>query len=236
MMAQEWRHCGLFAAFVLRMKILRSFRSAKRFDDEFHCGLHLREQAFSLAEIVISLAVLATMAAGCFIGFNAVNSYAVTSRLYSEAQAVAQNQIDLILSRGPFNITTTPNRVPVELMTTEELNTLATKVSFPSAAPSATPATTSSYYPYYPYYRTGGGPILKQGFIYTDPVTGTVIVTGTVRTEIATINDAASLPLSMTYAGVVSNLNVRQAKVTVSYTFRNKDYNVILTTIRAADQ
>src|SRR5919199_3538793 len=59
--------------------------------------------AFTLLEIVIALAVLGTMAAGCYLGFNWLNTYAISSRLYSEAQAVAQNQIDLILSKGPFN-------------------------------------------------------------------------------------------------------------------------------------
>jgi hypothetical protein len=77
---------------------------------------------------------------------------------------------------------------------------------------------------------------LKEGFIYTDPVNGNVIVKGTVKIEVTTINDSSGTPLSMTYAGIASNLNVRQAKVTVSYTYRNKDYNVILNTIRAADQ
>jgi len=196
----------------------------------------LGEQAFSLAEIVIALAVLGTVSAGAYIGFNSVNTYAVTSRLFSEAQAVAQNQIDMVLSRGPFNITSVPNRVPVELMTIAELNTLATTVSFPTAPPTTSPPTTSAYYPYYPYYRESGGPLLREGFIYTDPVNGQVIVTGTVKTEISTINDGSNTPLSMTYAGVSSPLNVRQAKVTVSYSFRNRDYNVTLNTIRAADQ
>ena len=197
----------------------------------------LKRAAFSLAEIVIALAVLGTMSGGAYVGFSAVNSYAVTSRLYSEAQAVAQNQIDLILSRGPFNITSVPNRVPIELMTKEELNTLANTVTFPTAPPTTPPASTSPYYPYYPYYRTGNHqPVLKEGFIYTDPVNGNIIVRGTVKTEITTIVNSGNTPLSMTYGGIASALNVRQAKVTVSYKFRNTDYNVVLNTIRAADQ
>lgn len=70
---------------------------------------------FTLIEVFVGLAVLGTMSAGAYIGFNEVNAYSVSSRLYSEAQAVAQNQIDLILSKGPFNITSVPNRVPPEL-------------------------------------------------------------------------------------------------------------------------
>jgi prepilin-type N-terminal cleavage/methylation domain-containing protein len=196
---------------------------------------------FTLIEIVIALAVLGVMSAGCYIGFNAINTYAVTSRLYTEAQTAAQNQIDLILSKEPFDITAAYvsgsfnpalGRIPVEVMTTAELDALATAgITFPTSAPSATPATTSSYYPYYPYFRSSTGqPISKQAFIYQDPVSGTVVVTGTLVT---TISDTAS---TMTFAGVTANLNVRRATATVSYSFRNKDYVVTMDTLRTADQ
>lgn len=180
--------------------------------------------------------MLGVMSGGTYIGFNAVNTYAVSSRLYSEAQAVAQNHVDMILSRGPFNITSTPNRVPVELMTIAELETLAATVPFPTSPPSAPPASTSAYYPYYPYYRASNGPLKKEGFIYTDPVNNNVIVRGTLECNITTINDSTGAPLAMTYAGTTAKLNVRQAVVKVTYSFRNHDYDVRLNTIRAADQ
>jgi prepilin-type N-terminal cleavage/methylation domain-containing protein len=197
--------------------------------------------AFTLVEIVIALAVLGVMSAGCYIGFNSINTYAVTSRLYSEAQTAAQNQIDLILSREPFDIsaayisgTFNPalGRVPIEVMTPAELDALAASgVAFPTAAPTSTPAVSSSYYPYYPYYRTAGGqPISRQAFIYQDPVSGNVIVTGTL---ITTITDTGS---TMTFAGATQNLNVRRATATVNYSFRNKDYVVAMDTLRTADQ
>jgi prepilin-type N-terminal cleavage/methylation domain-containing protein len=69
---------------------------------------HLK--GFSLIEIVIALAVLGTMASGCYLGFNWLNTYAISSRLYSEAQSIAQNQIDLILSKGPFDPAS--NKIP----------------------------------------------------------------------------------------------------------------------------
>src|SRR5436853_7930511 len=97
----------------------------------------LLEAGFTLVEIVIALAVLGTMASGCYIGFSAVNTYAVSSRLYSEAQTAAQNQIDLILSREPFDVMITPTRIPLELMTQAELAALS------PALGSSTPATTS---------------------------------------------------------------------------------------------
>lgn len=209
-----------------------------------------RDAAFTLIEIVIALAVIATMAAGCYLGFNAVNTYAVSSRLYSEAQTAAQNQIDLILSREPFDVKAayisgsydpTTNKIPVELMTIAELDSLASSgVTFPTAAPSATPTTTSSYYPYYPYYRTGSGqPVQKQAFIYQDPVTGKVLVTGTLT---GTVADAA---MSMSFINA-TNLNTRKANVTVTYDFRkvtnasgnvnHGSYTLSMDTLRTADQ
>ena len=138
----------------------------------------------------MSLAVLGTMAAGCYVGFNSLNTYAISSRLYSEAQTAAQNQIDLILSQEPFDVAN--NKIPAVLA----LGTTTT----------------------------------PNVFIYTDPVTGNVVVSGTMTTV---ITDTAS---SMNFAGVNANLNVRRATVTVSYTYRGKSYNVSLDTMRTADQ
>jgi prepilin-type N-terminal cleavage/methylation domain-containing protein len=215
---------------------------SRQFRSHRYCQPGLVARAgFTLVEIVIALAVLGVMSAGCYIGFNAINTYAVTSRLYSEAQTAAQNQIDLILSREPFDINAAYvsgsfnpalGRVPVEVMTTAELDALAASgVTFPTAAPTSTPAVGNSYYPYYPYYRTGSGqPISRQAFIYQDPVSGNVIVTGTLVTAVA---DTGS---TMTFAGATQNLNVRKATATVSYSFRNKDYVVAMDTLRTADQ
>jgi prepilin-type N-terminal cleavage/methylation domain-containing protein len=58
---------------------------------------------FTLMEVVMALGVIGTMGAGAYVGFNSLNVYAVSSRLYSEAQSAAQNQIDQILSKGPFD-------------------------------------------------------------------------------------------------------------------------------------
>jgi prepilin-type N-terminal cleavage/methylation domain-containing protein len=195
--------------------------------------------AFSLIEIVIALAVLGTVASGAYLGFNAVNTYAVSSRLYSEAQTAAQNQIDLVLSKEPFDVAAayisgsfdaTLNKIPVELMTSAELNILANSVSFPSAVPTP-PAQSSTYYGYYPYYREGASqPIKKQAFIYQDPVSGTILVTGTLTTTITDPNMTSDFINSNT------KLNVRQANVTVSYTFRGRSYAVSMDTLRTADQ
>lgn len=205
-------------------------------------GPRCARAAFTLVEIVISLAVLGTMASGVYIGFNSLNAYAVSSRLYSEAQVAAQNEIDLVLSKSPFdkdaayvsgNFDPSLNKIPVELMTSAELDKLVLSgVTFPSTAPTSTPATTSAYYPYYPYYRDGSNPnsIKKQAFIYQDPVTGTVLVTGTLT---CTVIDVGA---TMTFVGTTKNLNIRKATVTVNYTFRGTPYVVSLDTLRTADQ
>lgn len=197
---------------------------------------------FTLIEIVIALAVLGTMAAGVYIGFNSINTYAVSSRLYSEAQTAAQNQIDLVLSRDPFDVTAayisglfdpTLNRIPIEIMTTDEIDALAfSGVTFPSTPPAAAPAKTDPYYPYYPYYREGvGQPILKQAFIYQDPVTGSVVVTGTLK---STITDTL---MTMNFVNATATkLNTRKALIEVAYNFRGKSYVVAMDTLRTANQ
>jgi prepilin-type N-terminal cleavage/methylation domain-containing protein len=180
---------------------------------------HVRA-GFTLVEIVISLAVIGTLAGSCYIGFNAVNAYAVSSRLYSEAQAAAQNQIDLVLAREPFDVMTTPKKIPLELMTAAEIAALS------PALGSSTPATNSAYYPYYKL----NGLLARDAFIYTDPNTGQVLVKGTV---IMTVTDLAA---TMTLEGTATDLNIRRATATVSYKFRNTDYTVSMDTMRTADR
>jgi prepilin-type N-terminal cleavage/methylation domain-containing protein len=201
---------------------------------------------FSLTEIVIALAVLGTMASGVYLGFNGVNTYAISSRLYSEAQTAAQNQIDLILSKAPFDPSTSGayiagtfnpalNKIPVELMTVAELDALAASgVTFPATAESVVlPAKTDPYYPYYPYYRDGAGAtnvLKKQAFIYHDPVTGLDLVKGVLS---STITDAS---MTMNFVATGTNLNTRKAQVSVTYDFRGKPYTVSMGTLRAGDQ
>ena len=176
--------------------------------------------AFTLVEIVISLAVIGTLAGSCYIGFNTVNAYGVGSRLYSEAQAAAQNQIDLVLAKEPFDVMSTPTKIPLELMTATELAALT------PALGSSTPATSNAYYPYY----LKNGLLARDAFIYTDPNTGNVLVKGTVTT---TISDPGT---TVTIEGDTTSLNLRRATVTVSYKFRNTDYTVSMDTMRTADR
>jgi prepilin-type N-terminal cleavage/methylation domain-containing protein len=182
------------------LSLSRQFRPHRRIPR----SLRLRG-GFTLVEIVIALAVLGVMAAGCYIGFNAINEYSVSSRLYTEAQTVCQNQIDLILSKEPFDVTSVDpvtsqkNKIPEVLKLNSE--------------------------------RTPNGPLVQDNvFIYQDPVSGKVIVTGSMTT---TVSDIVS---TMTFAGTTANLNIRTATVEVKYRFRNRDYTVAMDTIRTADQ
>src|SRR3989442_2315072 len=114
-----------------------------------------RAAGFTLAEVVMALAVIGTMGAGAYVGFNSLNTYAISSRLYTEAQTAAQNQIDLILSKEPFD--PVHNKIPTVL--------------------------------------TLGATTTPNVFIYKDPVSGNVVVTGTMTT---TVTD---LGTTMTFAG-----------------------------------
>lgn len=177
--------------------------------------------AFTLVEVLIAIGVLGVMSGGCFIGLTSINAYSVSSRLYSEAQASAQNQVDLILSKAPFDVMVTPKRIPLELMTTVELAALS------PALASSPPATSNVYYP---YYRDANGLLAKKAFIYTDPTTNAALVTGTLTSTITEVGD------TMTLETVTSALNTRRATVRVSYSFRNTNYVVALDTMRTADR
>ena len=146
----------------------------------------------------MALAVIGTMGAGCYIGFNSLNTYAISSRLYSEAQTCAQNQIDLILSKGPFDPSNSkvPSVLGGQVLTTGQSTTTTT----------------------------------PNVFVYKDPVTGNVVVTGTMITTITNPG------FSMTFAGTTTNLNSWRATVTVSYIYRNTNYSVTMDTMRTADQ
>lgn len=157
-----------------------------------------RWAAFTLAEVTMALSVLGTMGAGCYVGFNSLNAYAVSSRLFTEAQTCAQNQVDLILSKEPFDPTN--SKVPSVLGGTVLASGASTTVTTPNV------------------------------FVYTDPVSGNAVVTGTMTT---TVTNTGS---TMTFTGVTANLNTYRATVTVSYNYRGKNCSVSMDTMRTADQ
>jgi type II secretory pathway pseudopilin PulG len=70
-------------------------------------------EGFTFVEVVVSIALLVMFAGGALWTLTQANSYAALSRLYTGAQVAAQNQVDLIMSKGPFNPQV--NQVPTVL-------------------------------------------------------------------------------------------------------------------------
>jgi len=64
--------------------------------------------------------------------------------------------------------------------------------------------------------------------VYSDPVSGTTIP-GTMTTVVAAVNS------TYTNGSVMDTLYLYQATVTVSYTYRNRNYSVSYSTLRTAD-
>jgi len=158
-----------------------------------------KSAAFSLVEVMIACTILALIAGSVIWGLNQLNYYASVSRLYTAAQTLAQNQIDIILTRAPFNPATSQYPNPNVLQ-------IGTYYSDPT-----TPNT---------LYTTE-----RPVAIYTDPSNGNQIVTGSIKTVVQ--------DTGVTING--NSLNLRQATVTVSYTFRNKTFTVKMDTMRTSD-
>jgi type II secretory pathway pseudopilin PulG len=70
---------------------------------------------FTLVETLIGIGMLALLGAGSFWTMNTMNVYATGARLHSEAIAKAEQQIDAILTKGPFDPTANPPLVPTVL-------------------------------------------------------------------------------------------------------------------------
>jgi prepilin-type N-terminal cleavage/methylation domain-containing protein len=162
----------------------------------FAASAFLGRLGFSLIELMIALAMIAVTVSSAFFALNRLNTNASASRLYSEALAVAEQQVDAVLTQGPFDPTQTPAKIPTAL-------TLGT--------------------------TTQNGVL-----VYVDPITNQTVVTGSMTTTITDPGLTGTVPVNGT--NVTTNLNVRQAKVDVSYNFRGTTYHVILNTLRTADQ
>lgn len=70
---------------------------------------------FTLLEVLLALAAMVLTVSAAFHTLNRANQTAFVNRLYTEAQAVCENQIDAILTKGPFDPTQKPPRIPPEL-------------------------------------------------------------------------------------------------------------------------
>jgi prepilin-type N-terminal cleavage/methylation domain-containing protein len=72
-------------------------------------------RGFTLVEVLIATALLGLMAGSSIWALTQANNYASIARLYTGAETAAQNQVDLILTDGPFNPQTIPPQIPPSL-------------------------------------------------------------------------------------------------------------------------
>jgi prepilin-type N-terminal cleavage/methylation domain-containing protein len=151
---------------------------------------------FTLVEVLIATALLGLMAGSSIWALTQANNYASIARLYTGAETAAQNQIDFLLTDGPFN----PQDSPPQLGS--------------QAAP--------------PYTWTLGQQAPQTVILYNE-VGGanghTLTVTGQMVTTV----------VSKSVVTQSQNLNLYSATVVVTYTYRNKTYQVQLNAMRASD-
>lgn len=146
--------------------------------------------AFTLTEAAVSIAVIGITMTAFMIAMTSLNQSASIARNATGAAAVIQNQIDLLLSDGPFN----PQKTNVDGT------------------------------PQIPPELTIGSHITSNVPIYREPATG-IVVSGTLST---TITD-----MSTTLNGIL--MSIYRADVRVTYSYRNKSYSLIRSTLRTSD-
>ena len=74
-----------------------------------------RHRGFTLVEVLVATALLGLLAGSAIWTLTQANTYSSISRLRTGAENAAQNQIDLILTDGPFKPQNTPPEIPPEL-------------------------------------------------------------------------------------------------------------------------
>ena len=74
------------------------------------------QSGFTLTEILITSAVLLVVGATAIYALTMINGYAANARIQAAAQSIVQNQIDQILTIGPYAPTTTPPEIPALLV------------------------------------------------------------------------------------------------------------------------
>lgn len=95
-----------------------------------------RSLGFSLVEVLIAVSLLGLLAGSAIWALTQANSYASISRLHTGAENAAQNQIDLLLTDGPFNPQNSPPEIPPELQV--GTTCVGTGCTPPSAVPGPT--------------------------------------------------------------------------------------------------
>ena len=70
------------------------------------------QRAFTLVEVLVATAILGVLAGSAIWALVQANNYASIARLYTGAETAAQNQIDVVMTDGPFNPQYAPPQVP----------------------------------------------------------------------------------------------------------------------------
>ena len=168
---------------------------------------------FTFVEVVVGVTIIGVVASSIMWGLTQLNHYATVNRLYTAAQTLAQNQIDLILTKGPYD--PAQGKYP-------DPNILGTSAQVAGGAT----------YTYYSDPTTPGTlyTAARNVKIHTDPMSGNQIVQGTIKT------DVKDTGMTVSVNGTPTALDLRQATVTVSYTFRNRPYTVVMDTMRTSDK
>jgi prepilin-type N-terminal cleavage/methylation domain-containing protein len=76
------------------------------------------DRAFTLTEVLIASAILMVVGATAIYALTTANKQAVSTRVRAAAQSVVQNQIDQILTRGPYLPAKSPPEIPAVLQKT----------------------------------------------------------------------------------------------------------------------
>jgi type II secretory pathway pseudopilin PulG len=121
----------------------------------------LRHAGFTLVEACASIVIVGLIAASVIWGLNQLNRYATASRLYTAAQTLAQNQIDIVLTKGPYTPLSDPPGFPSPNVLRTDVATYYSNPVDGSISTTTVPVT-----------------------IYKDPMDNTVIVTGTIETSV----------------------------------------------------
>ena len=167
-----------------------------------------RRTGFTLIETIIAIAALG-IGVACTVGaLTKMNEIASTGRNMTGAAAAVMSQIDLFQSVGPFN----PQKaeVPNDVTNRTYDMTLGTHI-ISCRDPIA--KTTSNKWPIYQYTDSSNNNV---AVVETDPNKGEYL-------KIQVTDISASVP------------NTYQAVVTITYTYRNKQYSFSMSAIRTSD-
>ena len=174
---------------------------------------------FTLVDVMAGMAILGLVAGSIIYGLNQLNHFSTVNRLYTAAQTLAQNHIDLILTMGPYDPSQGKYPTPATCGTGTSTNTIL--------------RTDRPYY--YDPTATTACPIstdITKVALYRDPMSPATAspIEATIKT---TITDTG---MTVDVGGIPTSLDLRRATVSVDYTFRNRAYSVVMETMRTSDQ